>query len=323
MFRTFRETTDDVAFAGAHISVEDCLIGKGGAITGWSLSNAGAYVTDTDGAEGSPRKMSTFGVGVADGKARAACAVHFDLVREAGFYEKYVIVPIFLFVLVAYVSFYVDRESAPARLGGPLICFLVVVNFSSSVLADFPRADYRIRLLDYMMVSMYFCASAIFEYGLVAILLKIEKRVDAAKLRTLEDRGVVKLDEQTACLDLLLANAAAPLLSPRWIAKQARRLQKGLGRRRSRGGRRRGSKLEKDALAAEFAAATVDAPFTAAIVEAVAAAGGSLGRIVIRDGEMWIQDQHIDVAARFLFIPLYFIVLAAQDSNVLFDLPPP
>lgn len=319
--RTMRETTAEVVFVAGHLTVSPALLnsdddeGRGtGSITGWSLNGYGAYIADpVDPGSNEWSGDGDFGVGAASPGARPACAVWFDLDREAGFFEKYVVVPIFLFVLVAYVTFFVDRASSPARLSGPLVCFLVVVNFSSSVLTYFPRVDYRIKLLDYMLVSTYFCAFAIFEYGLVSMLLKIEKRVDRAKLRTLHDAGIDSLVDQAACLAVLKTRSRVPWLSPRRVSDA---LAAALDRLHLE---RTAPPSAAEEIAAEKARATVDDAFAATVVIAVDTAAGRLGRLVTRDGEMFVQDQHVDIAARFLFLPIYFTVLDAANCNVIWD----
>ena len=38
----------------------------------------------------------------------------------------------------------VDATS-PSRVGGTVVCFLVIINFNNSVLAVLPKVDYRVR----------------------------------------------------------------------------------------------------------------------------------------------------------------------------------
>ena len=127
--------------------------------------------------------------------------------------NRYIIIPVILFVLVSYSSFYVARAAAPARVGLTLIAFLVITNFNASVLNRIPPVDYDVRLLNFLSfaartfanesrrrrgcnvdipwrrvaaatwifrrarrryMSMWFSAFAIFEYAVVTIRVKIK-----------------------------------------------------------------------------------------------------------------------------------------------------
>ncbi len=85
---------------------------------------------------------------------------------------------------------HISRAAAPARVGGTVVCFLVIINFNNSVLAVLPKVDYRVRLLTFLYLSMWFCAFAVFEYALVNMLFRIEARVEKARDKAEAECGI-------------------------------------------------------------------------------------------------------------------------------------
>ena len=101
-----------------------------------------------------------------------------------------------LFVLVSYSSFYISRAAAPARVGATVVSFLVIMNFNANVLNQIPKVDYDVRLLTFLYLSMWFCAFAVFEYGLVNMLFRIEARVDKARDKAEAEAGITKMEDK-------------------------------------------------------------------------------------------------------------------------------
>ena len=66
----------------------------------------------------------------------------------------------------------------------------MIINFNNSVLAVLPKVDYRVRLLTFLYLSMWFCAFAVFEYALVNMLFRIEARVEKARDKAEAECGI-------------------------------------------------------------------------------------------------------------------------------------
>ena len=87
----------------------------------------------------------------------------FKLERNAGYYERYVIGAVVLYVLIAWCSFFIDRAASPARVAMGIIIFLVINSQITSQLAQLPRAADSVWLLQFMSISQIFVFYAIIE----------------------------------------------------------------------------------------------------------------------------------------------------------------
>lgn len=91
---------------------------------------------------------------------------YFDIDRDPAHYESNVIVSVFVFVIISYVSFYIDRSAAPARVGLTIICFLVTNTYAIYVAETVPPAKNEAYWISrFIRVSLLFNACAIFEFA--------------------------------------------------------------------------------------------------------------------------------------------------------------
>jgi len=105
----------------------------------------------------------------------------FSLARRPDYYVKYVMLPNYLFVLIAWSSFWVARSAAPARVALTIIIFLVITSQIASILAALPKLDGPVWLLDQLAMSQCFVLYGIIEYGFVNFLSRIEARMDKVR----------------------------------------------------------------------------------------------------------------------------------------------
>ena len=87
----------------------------------------------------------------------------FKLERDSGYYERYVIGAVVLYVVIAWFSFLIDRAASPARVQMGIILFLVINSQITSQLAQLPRAADSVWLLQFMSISQIFVFYAIIE----------------------------------------------------------------------------------------------------------------------------------------------------------------
>ena len=201
--------------------------------------------------------------------------------RKPRYWRLYIIIPSILFVLIAYSSFYISRAAAPARVGGTIICFLVITNFNSQVLTNLPKVDYRVRLLSFLYLSMWFCAFACFEYALVNMLFRIEARVEKAREKAEGECGIKSLDHKRAAKEAIQKNVKSPHLDS--VHEAADAVTESFRLRK----KSQEAKETRDEEAAEEHKVSVDSQKK--ILKEVRLAAGRLGRLTLWGGDMWIK----------------------------------
>ena len=165
----------------------------------------------------------------------------------------------------------------------------MIINFNNSVLAVLPKVDYRVRLLTFLYLSMWFCAFAVFEYALVNMLFRIEARVEKARDKAEAECGIKSIEDKRAAKEAIQKKIKSPT--------------DGLRKRTQE------TKMEE---AVEVPEVSDEAQ--AKILREVRIAAGRLGRLTLWGADMWIKDQYVDIFCRWVYLPLYAI-LAAISLN--------
>lgn len=143
-----------------------------GATTEWTIVAAsGVNVTGTGGST----------------QVESAVEIRLDLQRNSDYYSDWVIAPTVSFVIIGWLSFFIDRSAAPARVTLAMIGFLANVNFLSGQLGQLPRLGDDVWLLTLLSRSSYFTFYAVFEYVVCNWLRRIEDRIVGARKKVLED----------------------------------------------------------------------------------------------------------------------------------------
>jgi len=89
-------------------------------------------------------------------------------VRSLGYYITQIYIPSTLIVMLSWVSFWLDRTAAPARVSLGITTVLTMVTFIWSTNASLPKISY-IKGIDVYLVTcfvMTFCS--VIEYGMVS-----------------------------------------------------------------------------------------------------------------------------------------------------------
>jgi len=123
-------------------------------------------------------------VGLTYSSLKAAVLLYRDVTN---FFAKLVL-PVFLIVLISTLSYWIDPEVAPARVGLSITCVLTQVAFSSAVSNILPRIAYMTWIDWYIMMAFIFNCFALLEYGVVSYYLQSGGKDD-------EDKPHEKLDE--------------------------------------------------------------------------------------------------------------------------------
>merc|ERR1711871_206069 len=110
------------------------------------------------------------------------------LYRDVTNFFAKLILPVFLIVLISTLSYWIDPEVAPARVGLSITCVLTQVAFSSAVSNILPRIAYMTWIDWYIFVAFIFNCFALLEYGLVSFYMQAGDKES-------EDKPHEKLDE--------------------------------------------------------------------------------------------------------------------------------
>jgi len=141
----------------------------------------------------------------------------FDFKRKPKFFFDQVIIPCSLFLLVAYMQFWVDRKVAPARAFLAVIPVLIMRTLSNNVYRSLPEGGQRMWLADVLTTFTVWTISGALHLGLVeALLLKEKGRemkrkgLEAGEKFALE---MIKtaLDAKMTLLDLVKKCKATPM----------------------------------------------------------------------------------------------------------------
>ena len=91
--------------------------------------------------------------------------------RNMAFYLINSFIPTCFIVFLAWVSFFIDYRSAPARVSLCLLCFLSIMTSTTSNSANSPAVSYIKSIDIYLFFGMALVTSALVEYALISHLL--------------------------------------------------------------------------------------------------------------------------------------------------------
>lgn len=107
----------------------------------------------------------------------------FKLHRRPEYYEKYIITPCIMTVAIAWCSFFISPEAAPARVAMSIICFLAVSGMVSSVMSSLPPFGGEIWLLTLLSGSQSFNFAAVFQFGACSLLDRLKSQAEAVRVK--------------------------------------------------------------------------------------------------------------------------------------------
>ena len=101
----------------------------------------------------------------------------------------------FLLNIAVWVSFWIPKQVAPARIALIIISFLAFRIVMSSLYAQLPPVTYSVWVIDYMGYSQFFAALALMQYGYLCFYIHKEKALEQF-LKTVSQSNLEKfLDE--------------------------------------------------------------------------------------------------------------------------------
>ena len=203
-----------------------------------------------------------------------------------------------LFVMLAWCSFFIARAAAPARVAMGIILYLVINNQMNSQLGLLPIGSSGVWILNFMTVSRMFVFYAIIEYALCNFLMRIEARIEKARVAALKRREDGPSSTRTS--------TQAPEVAASTTSKGGSRL--------AVFGWHVGLRPAPQLASVAVGGVSVEvAPGEVSLRDEVAQAASSVTRwipwLVTPEGVLRVRDQHVEVFTRWGFPLAYGLSL--------------
>jgi len=79
----------------------------------------------------------------------------------------YFLFPSILFVVTSYMSFWISKEAAPARVSLAILTILIAINFQSSIHKYIPQIPYSTWISGFMLGIQVFCVITMLQYSIL------------------------------------------------------------------------------------------------------------------------------------------------------------
>jgi len=244
--------------------------------------------------------------GFSDGSCAEFLKYVFVLVRSPSYYEKYTLIPMYFCVVMAWSSFFISRQAAPARVSLTAISFLTLLGRVNGILAHLPPLSGSVWLLDFLVASMCFCVYAIIEFAFANYLMRIEARIE--KLRSEICKSEMCNEEQ----DKLKERVVSPRPAVPYASTPTHRLSL------PREGQQQEDALpnEKESTLADVENQNVRESKYSIQAKIQKRAGRCDRWLVSRQGQLILRDQHLDVFSRWAYPIMYIVVVSASYAKV-------
>uniref|UniRef100_A0A3Q3ENC6 Glycine receptor, alpha 4b n=1 Tax=Labrus bergylta TaxID=56723 RepID=A0A3Q3ENC6_9LABR len=138
--------------------------------------------------------------------------VNFYLERQMGYYLIQMYIPSLLTVILSWVSFWINMDAAPARVGLGITTVLTMTTQSSGSRASLPKVSYVKAIDIWMAVCLLFVFAALLEYAAVNFVSRQHKEFFRLR-RKLKEQQRQRTEEELAQQGLLFQSfglASAP-----------------------------------------------------------------------------------------------------------------
>ncbi|VIO90322.1 LOW QUALITY PROTEIN: Uncharacterized protein BM_BM7397, partial [Brugia malayi] len=115
--------------------------------------------------------------------------VYFKLKRQQSFYILQIYTPCTLIVIVSWISFWINKESSPARVSLGIMTVLSVSTLGFSYRSDLPRVSHSTALDIYIISCFGFVFAAMIEYAII-------NHVNTANIRKMFHRIATEANEK-------------------------------------------------------------------------------------------------------------------------------
>ena len=309
---TYREGAREVLLEvldGVGLKI-DPLISQYGT-TGWKITPEIAAVTEDQA-----------GLGSLD--TESSVVILFTLRRTGSGYESLLFFA-HVTTMLAWCSFFIDRQAAPARIALCVIAYLSIEQAIRSINFSLPPSATQPWIVTVLRVSALFVLVALVEYGFVNWLGRIEKKSQIAIAHELERRKKLK-DEADADGEQCVSSASPASAQDEPAVNAAVIDVEGLGNisatvrtrtaTRARAVAKTGMQIASTSV--QVARRGVQTPF---VVEFASADGfGRFNRLLVyRDGRVKLKGKHLDLLSRWLYPLAYAIYCIVEYARINYE----
>ncbi|XP_015687890.1 glycine receptor subunit alpha-4 [Protobothrops mucrosquamatus] len=121
--------------------------------------------------------------------------VKFHLERQMGYYLIQMYIPSLLIVILSWVSFWINMDAAPARVGLGITTVLTMTTQSAGSRASLPKVSYVKAIDIWMAVCLLFVFAALLEYAAVNFVSRQHKEL----LRLRRSQRRQRMEEEVVC----------------------------------------------------------------------------------------------------------------------------
>uniref|UniRef100_A0A3B4GMC0 Glycine receptor subunit alpha-2-like n=1 Tax=Pundamilia nyererei TaxID=303518 RepID=A0A3B4GMC0_9CICH len=139
--------------------------------------------------------------------------VKFYLERQMGYYLIQMYIPSLLTVILSWVSFWINMDAAPARVGLGITTVLTMTTQSSGSRASLPKVSYVKAIDIWMAVCLLFVFAALLEYAAVNFVSRQHKEFFRMKKKLKEQQQQQRTEEELAQQGFLLQSIGLALSS--------------------------------------------------------------------------------------------------------------
>ncbi|XP_019900534.1 glycine receptor, alpha 4a isoform X2 [Esox lucius] len=129
--------------------------------------------------------------------------VKFHLERQMGYYLIQMYIPSLLIVILSWVSFWINMDAAPARVGLGITTVLTMTTQSSGSRASLPKVSYVKAIDIWMAVCLLFVFAALLEYAAVNFVSRQHKEFIRLRKRQRRQRIAMALLNQQGSIESL------------------------------------------------------------------------------------------------------------------------
>ncbi|XP_078678316.1 gamma-aminobutyric acid receptor subunit pi-like isoform X1 [Branchiostoma floridae x Branchiostoma belcheri] len=157
-------------------------------------------------------------------------AFSFRLTREVAYIFLQMYVPSTLLVMISWVSFWINKDSPPARVSLGITTVLAQTTFVTSARASLPKISY-IKAVDvYLLMCFFFVFGALLEYAVVSFESTRRKRKAAKREKEIQTQREREIAQRAAFVDQIFqvppdgklpVSAVELLARSTWLTKQA------------------------------------------------------------------------------------------------------
>lgn len=128
----------------------------------------------------------------------------FKMRRRIGYFLIDTYVPSTIIVIISWISFWINPDTAPARVALGITTVLTMTTLISSARASLPKVSY-VKAIDwYLLLCLIFVFGSILEYTFVAYILNIKNKSKQKSLQEREWSSCSKVRNMTCCFICLL-----------------------------------------------------------------------------------------------------------------------